>query len=79
VAKYPATTFRPTARPNSTCIRSARSMVPPARAAERRKVATTVIPEKTVAVERHLPVESYVDSEGRLHLQTIVPSEGIPQ
>ena len=49
------------------------------RAAELRKVAATPATEKTVAAERHLPVESFVDSEGHLHMRTVVPSEGIPQ
>ena len=49
------------------------------RAAEQRKVAATPATEKTVAAERHLPVESFVDSEGHLHMRTVVPSEGIPQ
>jgi hypothetical protein len=49
------------------------------RAAERRKVAATAVPEKTVAAEHHLPIESFVDSEGHLHLRTIVAPEGIPQ
>ena len=49
------------------------------RAAEQRRMAATSATEKIVAVERHLPVESFVDSEGHLHMRTVVPSEGIPQ
>jgi soluble lytic murein transglycosylase-like protein len=48
------------------------------RTAEQRKVAATAVTEKT-AVERHFPVESFVDSEGHLHMRTVVPSEGTPQ
>jgi len=54
------------------------------RAAERRKVAAIAVPEKTVAVEHYLPVESFVDSEGRLHMRTVnaspsAPSDALPQ
>ena len=49
------------------------------RAAERRKIDAVSATEKTVAVERHFPVESSVDSEGHLHMRTVFPSEGIPQ
>ena len=49
------------------------------RAAEQRKLAAAPAVEKTVAVERHLPVESFVDSDGHLHMRTVIPSEGIPQ
>ncbi len=49
------------------------------RAAEQRKLAAAPAPEKTVAAEHHLPVESFVDSEGHLHMKTVIPSEGIPQ
>jgi len=49
------------------------------RAAGRRKVAATPVTEKTAVVERHLPVESFLDSEGHLHMRTVVPPEGTPQ
>ncbi|MEP6538855.1 MAG: lytic transglycosylase domain-containing protein [Bryobacteraceae bacterium] len=49
------------------------------RAAEQRRLAAAPSSEKTVAVERHFPVESYVDSGGQLHMRTVVPSEGMPQ
>lgn len=49
------------------------------RAADQRMLAATPATEKIVAVERHLPVESFVDSEGHLHMRTVVPPEGIPQ
>jgi soluble lytic murein transglycosylase-like protein len=49
------------------------------RAAEQRKAAATAVTEKTAAVERHFPVESFLDSEGHLHMRTVAPSEGTPQ
>ena len=49
------------------------------RAAERRKLETVLSTEKTVAVERHFPVESSIDAEGHLHIRTVIPSEGSPQ
>jgi len=49
------------------------------RAAEQRKLAAAPAAEKAVAIERHLPVESFVDSEGHLHMRTVVPSEGMPR
>jgi soluble lytic murein transglycosylase-like protein len=41
------------------------------RAAEQRKLAAMPVPEKTVSVERHPPVQYFVDSEGRLHMRTV--------
>ena len=47
------------------------------RAADKKKQpAKPVVPEKAIAEERHLPVEQFVDSEGRLHLRTAARSEG---
>jgi soluble lytic murein transglycosylase-like protein len=49
------------------------------RAADRRKVAAAATQEKTVAAERHPPVESFVDSEGHLHMRTVIQPEGLTQ
>lgn len=49
------------------------------RAAERRKAAEPTMAVKTVAVERHLPIESYVDVDGHLHMRTVSSTEGSPQ
>jgi soluble lytic murein transglycosylase-like protein len=49
------------------------------RAVDRRKVAAAATQEKTVAAERHPPVESFVDSEGHLHMRTVIQPEGLTQ
>lgn len=45
------------------------------RAAEQRKVAAVTVPAKTILVERHPPVEHFVDSEGRLHMRTVAAAD----
>jgi Soluble lytic murein transglycosylase and related regulatory proteins (some contain LysM/invasin domains) len=48
------------------------------RAAEKKKqpVKPAAIAEKGLAEEKHLPVQQFVDAEGRLHLRTAARSEG---
>ena len=47
------------------------------RAADKKKQPVKpVSPEKMIAEEQHLPVQQFVDSEGRLHLRTAARSEG---
>ena len=42
------------------------------RNAERKQLAAQPVPApQTIAVERHAPIEHYVDSEGRLHIRTL--------